>query len=340
MKIAFINNFYNSGGGARLSYELAKGLGMNNEMRFYGCVNGEYRSKFAKIGPAFLFPFNIDLSYGNELIKELHIFNPDIVHVFTPGKESLLFLKNLPQKAKKIVTILNDNIIGFDTSIVDQVIFISQYQKNINKHIENSSVVRPAISFESCRSNQKEIPTFGRISPFCPTKKIQDTISCAKLINNQFCIAGEIQKSEISSNYHRGIVAYSRNANNVSITVNINENQKQYLLEKIDVLHYPTTKEAFCFSILEGFAAKKPVLTYKNSALLEIMGDSEWACSDLSELKEKTIKMSTLSSYERQSIGEKNHHLYNEYKTDIHQQQIINVYKKVLTNIEAPMLNT
>ena len=340
MKIAFINNFYNYGG-TRTSYELAKSFGINNEMRFYGCVDGEYRDYFSKIGETFLFPFNPNLSYEKHLIEELINFEPDVIHAFIPGKESLSFLSGFTNKAIRIVTVLNDETIGFNHHEFDHTIFSSQYQKQTNDPITNSSVIRPSISMDLPQSKQKEIATFGRISSFCPTKKIQDTVSCAAEVNNQFYISGEIQRSRISKEYYRSIVAYSNKvANNVLVSNNINEKQKAELLNNIDVIHHPSKNETLCFSMLEGFAMKKPVITYSNSALLEIMGDSEWACSDINDLKEKTIKMSTLSATERQEIGERNYKEYTANKSEIYHNQVMDIYKKYAPTLEVVTTST
>ena len=89
-----------------------------------------------------------------------------------------------------------------------------------------------------------------------------------------------------------------------------------------------------------GFAMKKPVITYSNSALLEIMGDSEWACSDINDLKEKTIKMSTLSATERQEIGERNYKEYTANKSEIYHNQVMDIYKKYAPTLEVVTTST
>jgi len=323
MRIAFINNFFNAGGSSLASFNLAQTFSKNHEMMFAGCIDGPFRKKFSKLGQTHLFANN-NFEYGQPLIDLLHSFNPDIIHIFIPGAQSLLFIDALP-KCKLFATVLCGQPVTFDHTKFKKIFFISKYQQAMSPLVNNGDIVRYGISSTETIAKQQEIPSFGRISSFCPSKMIHDTIYCAaRMPENKFVIAGEI----LDKTYFEGLSAYLNytGSQNTKILTNINDEQKKEIINTCDVYHYPTSNEAFCLSILEAFSHGKPVISYRNSAMTELFETDEWLCDDFESLLELTKKMASTSAQDRQTIGMKNFNLYKKYGADIYAQKIEQEY--------------
>lgn len=324
MRIAFINNFFNAGGSSLASFNLAQSLSKNHEMMFAGCVDGPYREKFSKLGQTYLYANN-GFEYGQTLIDQIHGFLPDVVHIFLPGSQSLSFVDALP-KCKLFASVLCGQSIGFDASKFNKIFFSSEYQRSLSPNVTNFEIIKYGISSAEAVSQQRESPVFGRVSSFCPSKMIHDTIYCsARMPNNNFIIGGEI----LDKQYFDGVVSYLNHtgAKNTKIFANVNEDQKQEIINSCDVYHYPSSNEAFCFSILEAFSCGKPVISYKNSAIPELFETDEWLCEDFESLLAMTKKMANTSAQDRQTIGMKNFNLYKKYGVDIYAQKIEQEYR-------------
>lgn len=323
MRIAFVNNFFNSGGSSLASYNLAKQLSANHEMTFIGCVDGPYREKFSKLGETQLY-LDKGFDYDNSCIDYIHKFNPDVVHVFLPGLQNPSFFSSLP-KCRRFASILCGQQVGFDHTQFNKVFFSSEYQKSLSPWVTNGEIVKYGINSSETIKEQSDVPVFGRVSSFCPSKMIHDTIYCAaRMLDNQFIIGGEI----LDRAYFDGVAAYLNHtkAQNTRVMANINEEQKLNILTSCDVYHYPSSNEAFCFSILEAFSHGKPVLSYADSAIPELFESDEWLCKDFEDLLDRTKKMASLSAQDRQSIGMKNFNLYKKYNVDIYAQKIAAEY--------------
>lgn len=96
-------------------------------MMFAGCIDGPFREKFSKLGQTHLFANN-NFEYGQPLIDLVHSFNPDIIHIFIPGAQSLSFIEALP-KCKLFATVLCGQPVAFDHTKFKR---FSSYQ-NINR---------------------------------------------------------------------------------------------------------------------------------------------------------------------------------------------------------------
>lgn len=323
MRIAFVNNFFNSGGSSLASFNLAKQLSISNEMAFIGCVDGPYREKFSKMGETRLC-LDRGFDYDDSCVEYIHKFAPDVVHVFLPGSQNPSFFGKLPG-CKKFASILCGQSVGFDHKIFNKVFFSSEYQKSLSPWVDNGEIVKYGINSSEVITAQSETPVFGRVSSFCPSKMIHDTIYCAaRMPENQFIIGGEI----LDRSYFDGVSAYLNytGAQNTRVMANINEEQKLNILTSCDVYHYPSSNEAFCFSILEAFSHGKPVLSYADSAIPELFDGDEWLCKDFEDLLDRTKKMASLSAQDRQTIGMKNFDLYKKYNVDIYAQKIAAEY--------------
>jgi glycosyltransferase involved in cell wall biosynthesis len=326
MRIAFINNFYNQGGSSLAAYELAKKLSPQNEMSFYGSVDGPFREKFSSIGESHLVRAQ-NFEYDMHLIDLVNKFNPDVIHVFIPGEQRLGYFNYLP-KCKRFASVLCGQTIGFDTTQFDKVLFSSKYQVDLNPHVSNYEIVRYGVECNEIESAQKDIPVFGRIASYCPSKMIHDTLYCAnECRENKFIVAGEI----LDPAYFKAMNAYRKYFGNDNITIkgSVTDDERQQIMNEIDVYHYPSSNEAFCFSILEAFANKKPVISYKDSAIPELFDSDEWLCDDLDGLVDLTKKMQSLSKEERQQIGNVNYLKYKQHSTEIYADKINNLYGQV-----------
>ena len=323
MRIAFVNNFFNSGGSSLASFNLAKQLSTSNEMAFIGCVDGPYREKFSKMGETRLC-LDRGFDYDDSCVEYIHKFAPDIIHVFLPGSQNPSFISKLPQ-CKRFATILCGQSVGFDHSQFNKVFFSSEYQRALSPWVTNGEIVKYGIESSEFIKEQSETPVFGRVSSFCPSKMIHDTIYCAaRMPEHQFIIGGEI----LDRPYFDGVVSYLNytGAQNTRVVANINEEQKLDILTSCDVYHYPSSNEAFCFSILEAFSHGKPVLSYEDSAIPELFESTEWLCKDFEDLLDRTKKIASLSAQDRQTIGMKNFNLYKKYGVDIYAQKIAAEY--------------
>jgi glycosyltransferase involved in cell wall biosynthesis len=324
MRIAFINNFFNAGGSSLASFNLAQTLSKNHEMMFAGCVDGPFREKFSKLGQTYLFANN-NFEYDQNLTDHLNRFSPDVIHIFVPGSQQLSFIGTLP-KCKLFASVLCGQTVGFDTSKFNKIFFSSEYQRSLSPNVSNFEIVKYGICSTESITQQREAPVFGRVSSFCPSKMIHDTIYCsARMPNNNFIIGGEI----LDRQYFDGITAYLNytDAKNTNIFANVSDEQKQEIINSCDVYHYPSSNEAFCFSILEAFSCGKPVISYRNSAIPEMLETDEWLCDDFESLLELTKKMASTSAQDRQTIGMKNFDLYKKYGVDIYAQKIEQEYR-------------
>jgi len=340
MKIVHICNFFNPGGSALACYEHAKHREDDAQL-FIGCRKGIFKNKFNKLGRTYLYGNLPQLNYKLESISFLYDFKPDIIHIYLPGHENPPYLQYLPKEAKKVCTILCGQQIGFNPHHFDHLIFISKYNQRLSepilkeKRYKNYSIIRYGLSNlkkEPEFTKNKQI-VFGRVSAFCPSKKIEDTIECArKCPNSKFIIGGEVLDRKYCNSLKRTIE--DKKIKNVSIFENISEKVKEEIYNSIDVLHYPTSNEAFCFSILEGMQRKKAIISYHDSAIPELNHDySFFLEEDLSDLIHITYKLQNSSMETIQKLGQISREIYERYYTsEMYYKNIDNLYKNLLMN--------
>ena len=274
MNIAHFVNFFNGGGSTKTCLEHAAYMPEHNHV-FIGSEDGVSKSIFKTLGPTYTVSRDSNFNYSpllTDSIIEKH--NIDLIHFYLPGHENPSFLKRFKQK--KLCTVLCGQSIGFDPDIFDHLRFISQYQVDLNQsrldQSEPYSVVRCGLGPDQAKfrnPNPEAKVCFGRISAFCRSKRIMDTVRCAKeMPDNRFVIAGHI----LDTGYFEEIMRFIKqnNLKNVDLAYNITEAQKESVYQMIDVLHYPTENEAFCYSIVEAMQRLKPVIAYSNSAIPEL----------------------------------------------------------------------
>lgn len=344
MKILYIHNFYNPGGSALACLELAKAYESKHQMEFVGFLPGMMYDEFNAIGPAHIVPCDTGLNYPPDVIKGIiNDFQPDLIHVFLPGHESPAYFDVLPTGIPAVCTVLCMQSAGFDMSHFNKVTFLSKANMKLSSDQTLSGidvVVRPGLGLTSLPHPEPNEPlVFGRISAFCPSKKIHETIKCASACpDNLFIIAGEIQ----DQNYYQECMDMIRSyymSCNIDIEVNITEQRKQELYDQIDVLHYPTSDEAFCYSIVEGMQRGMPVISTPNSAIPELMHKDEsvliqediFGTGKAETLQELTKRVASWDRNEYNRVSEiarltyENHYTRARYAQDMH-----NVYDEVL----------
>jgi glycosyltransferase involved in cell wall biosynthesis len=334
LDILHIQNFYNPGGSAKACYELAVNLRGHNQ-QFVGFIDGYMRYDFMDIGHAHLFNTVAPFDYGQRIIDLISYFKPDIIHVYIPGHESPSYFNMMPDSIPKVCTVLCGQSTGFDYSLFNRITFPSIYNMNINKEkcSENKCcVVRCGSSCPPYSGNEKRGSSivFGRISAICPSKKIEDTLYCAsKMPNNLFLVAGEVQDKE----YCRKLLEIARDISNVEFHVNVREDIRENLYDRIDVLHYPTSNEAFCFSILEGMERGKAVLSYDNSAIKELSNKNNLILAkdgDLDELLGLSLDLSN-GDLDVRALGVLNREVYEEFYTSgRYTDDILDIYMELI----------
>ncbi len=357
MKILMIVNFYNNGGSTLTSYELAKELHKtgNYELSFLGCYLGNMITEFKKLGRVFYgkgpFP-NFDYVgktlyeydsgktyYFSQLINELQ---PDLIHTFVPGHENPQYTHTLPN-IPKVCTVLCGQPIGFDPAQFHKVLFLSEYNKRLSNP-PNGLVVRPGISNDVVpRRNAPDKPvTFGRISAFCPSKRIMATLVCAQACpESKFIIGGEIQDHD----YFKACQELANTLPNVEFYSDITNEKKKLLLNRMDVVHYPSTNEAFCFSILEAMRYGNPYIYFNNSAMPEF-AHADIPCGgipcddgNIPALVNLTKKIdewtrNDLTTYNWWSKGVRDTYL-KYYTSKIYMDKVETIYKEALNNEEC-----
>ena len=290
MNILHFVNFYNGGGSTKTCFEHVKNLSNHNHV-FIGSDEGEYKNYFSQLGKSYTVYRDSNFNYPELLVKEIIRKNKiDLVHFYLPGHENPSFLRNID--LPKICTFLCGQKCGFDYDLFDHVRFISEYNKNLNEDslpkFKSYSVIRCGLgsaSQEFRPPRKTDNVTFGRISAFCPSKRLLDTLECAKNFkNNKFILAGQIQ----DQNYFNQVKSFIKenNLTNTALEVNITEQRKEFLYDNIDVLHYPTTNEAFCYSIVEGMQRSKSVISYYDSAIPELKNESELKLVETDNIEE------------------------------------------------------
>lgn len=324
MRIVFVNNFYNAGGSTKTAYALAENFSKNHEMQFYGFWDGIYREKFSELGETFLLKSN-NFDYDDLMIENIKVFNPDIIHIFIPGNQNPSYFKKLPEKAKKFVTVLCNQKLGFESSNFTKVFFLSKYGESFTGPVENGMVLRPGFDYSFEHKPQRQNPVIARVSAFCPSKLVDHTVFAAKKFpKNNFIIAGEVQDLE----YYKHIISLkeTEKIHNLRIFSNASDDLVAKILEDCDIWHYPTSSEVFCFSVLEAMAAKKPVISYKLDAVKEFFDYNDWLADDVDDMISKTAAMINRSPSEREEIGEKNYDLYLEYGSRIFSEKVMRQY--------------
>jgi len=336
MDILHVPNFYNPGGSAKACHEIAYNLREHNQ-QFIGCVNGSYRYKFMDIGQSHLFDTIGPFDYGDRIHELIKYFKPDVIHVYIPGHESPSYFKDLPENLVKVCTVLCGQEIGFDPLTFDHLIFPSEYNRDLSlSNIQNinSSVIRYGSTCPieyNYTPIEKEHIVFGRVTAFCSSKKILDTLQCAlKLRDNTFLIGGEVQ----DKNYYREIVNFIRDnkLENVEIYLNMSDEMRESIYERIDVLHYPTTNEAFCFSILEGMERGLSVISYDNSAIPELNHKDNLVLvedGDIDQLVNETTRLSE-SKDDCNRLGKLNRSVYEEfYTSQRYSGDVLDLYERL-----------
>lgn len=333
MKIAFINNFFNAGGSAKTALCLANNFSKEHEMQFYGFWDGVYREKFEKAGKVTILN-SAGFDYSDELIENINSFNPEIIHIFIPGAQNPSYFQKLPKKAKKFITVLCEQKIGFDNSLFDKVFFISNYGEYFSGKQKNSMVIRPSYDYDFLEKVQAKNPCIGRVSAFCPSKLIHHTVAaCSQHKKLNSTIVGEIQDLD----YYKYIIALrdQLDIKNMKIIANASEELVHQTINDTDIWHYPTSSEAFCFSVLEAMAAKKPVISYKDGAIPELFDNDDWLASSFEDMLEKTKRLVSLSPSERAEIGKNNYLMYLKHNPDIFAERVMAEYKKIISCDES-----
>jgi len=274
MNILHFVNFFNGGGSTKTCLEHVAYMPEHNHT-FIGSDNGISKPIFKTLGEAYTASRDPNFNYPSFLTKNIiEKHGIDLIHFYLPGHENPTFLNEFKQK--KLCTVLCGQEIGFNHKLFDHVRFISEYQTQLNddtlKSFPSYSVVRCGLGPDEAKFRNPNPDTkicFGRISAFCPSKRILDTLECAKIFSeNRFMLAGHI----LDQSYYEQVVKFiqDNDLKNVSLDTNIDDIQKETFYDAIDVLHYPTENEAFCYSIVEGMQRLKPVISYNNSAIPEL----------------------------------------------------------------------
>lgn len=333
--ILFINNFYNPGGSTLAALELAKGLPTNINKSFIGCIGGELQQEFDKLGKTYLFPPIGNFDYNaKDIHKVIEESQPDLIHIFIPGHENPTYFTALPPNIKKVITVLCTQQVGFDHTLFDKVTFISKYNRSLSPHVKNGYVIRCGLGDKNDDFTPPKIisePIIGRISAFCPSKKILDTVHCASCLSNvQFIIAGQI----LDFNYFSIIKHQIKicKLSNIELSYNILNSTKEAIYHDIDILHYPTSDEAFCYSILEGMRLGKAIITYNNSSMCELNHDNNLCIVENNDTRKLLTQTKNYldNPQEIMDHGIKNRQIYEEYYTrDIYAHNMLNLYNYV-----------
>ena len=298
-------------------------------MNFFGFFDGIYREKFEKIGKVKLMP-SLNFDYSEELISNINDFDPDIVHVFIPGAQNPSYFNKLPKKSKKFVTVLCEQKIGFDHKLFENVFFISKYGQEFSGQVDNGVVIRPGYDYNFLEKMQSKKPSLARVSAFCPSKLIDHTmLCCARHRDLHSTVVGEIQDLGYYNNI--SIMRDELGLKNLKIIANAADGVVEDVITSCDIWHYPTSSEAFCFSMLEAMAAKKPIISYNNGAISEFFDTDDWLAYDIDDLFEKTSKMISLSPSERTAIGRANYMNYLKHNQEFFAATIMSFYKASLS---------
>ncbi len=277
----------------------------------------------------------VKVSRFRELVEH---HKPDILHVFIPGEQSLQYLDIVKDfKMKRICTVLCDQRIGFDPNIFDEITFISKYLYNKNQDLLPTGkgvVIYPGVKNGYRGGLPHETMQIGRISAFCPSKKLEHTVACAELFPDcDFVIAGQIQ----DHSYYNFLVNLQKekNLSNLHFEANISHWRKVELLNKLHLYHYPTSAECFCISIAEAMEKELPVISYRNSAIPEfIEGEKNHGfalCDDFYQLVDETRKMIDLwksDQKEFKKLGQLNQKIYQKkYSVEQYTKSIMKLYE-------------
>lgn len=368
-KILVINNFYNNGGSSACVLNAIDGywdsafeysflgndsFGIDGVSRFrrylnrqnqksslcYVAINGDLSFDYSNIPNHLVYGRTQNVNKKFTRFRELVEFHqPDVIHIYIPGEQPLHYLDAIKDlKIKKICTVLCDQRMGFDPNIFDQITFISKYLYNKNKDLlppNKGIVIYPGVNkiarYNAGISSQ---PVLGRISAYCPSKKLEHTIACAKIFPNaKFKIAGQIQNRPYYE--HLLKVIKEQDIKNITLNTNISQDQKQQLLNEFDIYHYPTTSECFCISIAEAIGNGMPVISYNNGAVPEFIenhSDNGFAlCNDFYDLVRETGKMIDMFHNKKDEfleLGRKNKTIYcKKYTIERYRKDICKLYE-------------
>ena len=333
MNILHIIHFMNGGGSNKACYEVVKNDTENNHA-FVCSEDGIAKEWFECISS--VYTLDRDSHFNYPVVKIEDIINTheiDVIHMYLPGMENPSFLDHI--KKPKMITVLCDQIIGFNVDNFDHIHFISEYSKLINsENIGNAknSVIRCGmqdVEKNPVRKNTDVV--FGRISAICRTKKIIDTLICAKALpENKFIVGGHVL-DETYNNFLKHFIHYNE-LKNVHFVNNVSEQQKDFIYSSIDVLHYPTSHENFCFSILEGMAKQKAVISYDDCSIPELNHENNLFIvenDNISKLIDATM-MYTKDSKSRVEDAIKNRRVYETfYDTENYANSIKDIYESI-----------
>ena len=125
---------------------------------------------------------------------------------------------------------------------------------------------------------------------------------------------------------------FDNKLDNVDVYLNMSDEMRDHLYERIDVLHYPTTNEAFCFSILEGMERGLPIISYANSAIPELNHKDNLVLvedGDINQLVNETIRLSE-SKEECDRLGKLNRSVYEEfYTSQRYSGDVLDLYERL-----------
>tara|TARA_R110002096_G_scaffold339860_1_gene533093 strand:- start:799 stop:1833 length:1035 start_codon:yes stop_codon:yes gene_type:complete len=302
--VLHIINWINIRGSERICFNTAKYSPKYKHVfvaHTIGCKNA--LENFEKYGKVVILPEVTPLSFEYigilDLIKSEDI---DIVHLYLPGDDLPPYVLSI--KVPIILTILCTKYCNFKRPPqMKYVVASSKYAASLSPHLNPLVVpagvekVEPKLTREDFFKEvlpgiSTHVKIVSRIGALEPLKHPLDFIKVANLLKDDqsliFVMAGIGEESYL--NYLKSQVA----SPNFRFLGKVSEDTKSEILDKSSVYLYPTEFEAFGFSVVEPMSHGCPVISYQNTAMPEVIGDSGILVptNDISALVKATTSIS------------------------------------------------
>ncbi|MCL4392903.1 glycosyltransferase family 4 protein [Patescibacteria group bacterium] len=270
---------------------LLKNFNLNTDYKFIVYINHKYKGKSNLNNIEFKYLKDKKAWTHTVLYKNIKNDNLDLLFSPTPT------LPILKLKTKTIVTvhdlsfkymkkqIINTTKLFIKKSLnnADQIIAVSKYTKEEIHKTFNIDLKKITTIYEAYDKNifyptnykgEKDGITLISIGSINRRKNITQIVKILPILEEKYGNANLIIVGEKGDDFDNLMYTIKdfKLENKVSITGYVSDTKLKGLIDKSDVLVYPSLEEGFGLPILEGFASNIPVVTSDNSAMKEIGG--------------------------------------------------------------------
>jgi len=170
--------------------------------------------------------------------------------------------------------------------------------EKLSKHIKFQHYIKNSWGLFPHDINLNDKPFLLFIGGADPRRRLEDLVAAYNNLKAQgydmrLVMAGDTMRSpdSIPNAKSRNYIERSSYYNDIVFLGFVSNDQREWLYKNTISLVYPSVYEGFGLPILEAMQYGTPVITYKNSSIMEITGDLAFYASDAISIKQNVEKI-------------------------------------------------